>query len=168
MPQVRRGRPEAHVYHTETEAAGDKAVFRGTKKDEEVPEYVMADIIDFKPKEKDESPPVILKRTEPGVRVCHCKWFSVVVDETTRRVECRNCGAVLDPVQVLLEYAKKYRSMDYKLSQMAEYEKKEAALRERDRIRWEKRDAKREEIRKAKAENEKYRKLAAQVPEGKG
>ena len=36
VPLLRRGRPEAHVHHSAKEAAGDNAVLRGKKKDEEV------------------------------------------------------------------------------------------------------------------------------------
>jgi hypothetical protein len=37
MPHLRRGRPEGHLHHIETEATGDNAVFRGMEAHEKIP-----------------------------------------------------------------------------------------------------------------------------------
>lgn len=39
----------------------------------------------------------------------HCRHMATVVDEVARTVGCATCGAMLDPIGVLLEYARKER-----------------------------------------------------------
>lgn len=43
-----------------------------------------------------------------------CRHTRVIVDPRLRRVECRDCGETLDPVEVLLQYANKERQFHYR------------------------------------------------------
>jgi len=72
-----------------------------------------------------------------------CSHFPVVVDERLRTVQCEKCGVQLDPVQVLLEFADKFRRIDYKLDDMKRYEKKQEELRQKAKERYRKRKEKR-------------------------
>jgi len=63
--------------------------------------------------------------------VYDCKHSSIIVDEQYRTAECAICNRQLDPIQVLLEMAYEYRTVDYKLGQMRKYEEKLKADRER-------------------------------------
>ena len=75
-----------------------------------------------------ERPPVALKKKD---FIHDCRHHDVVVDEKTRTVGCGKCGAQLDPIQVLIELAYRYREVDYKLRQMKEYEEKVKRQNER-------------------------------------
>lgn len=46
---------------------------------------------------------------ESNARLAPCKHTQTVVDDVARTVECGTCGKTLDPVEVLLEYARKER-----------------------------------------------------------
>ena len=43
-----------------------------------------------------------------------CRHTRVVVDPKLRRVECRDCEEILDPVEVLVQYANKERQFHYR------------------------------------------------------
>jgi|GEM_PF-4401895 len=43
-----------------------------------------------------------------------CRHTRVRVDPKLRRVECRDCEEILDPVEVLLQYANKERQFRYR------------------------------------------------------
>ena len=59
--------------------------------------------VDFSPKDGDAD--------DVGLRVkkrdfMACQHASVVVDEALRRVACKSCGEILDPVEVLLYWSR--------------------------------------------------------------
>lgn len=67
-----------------------------------------------------------------------CRHRNVVVCRQSRIVECESCGTVLDPIQVLLEFAYQERALNYteeKLKKaqqtLAEMNKEEVRLRAR-------------------------------------
>lgn len=43
----------------------------------------------------------------------HCQHRQMVVDESKRTIECQSCGAVLDPFDVHMQYARRERSWRY-------------------------------------------------------
>jgi len=51
-----------------------------------------------------------VKRRRPG----DCKHTRVIVDPVLRRVECRDCESVVDPIQVLVQYAEGERNFQYR------------------------------------------------------
>lgn len=50
-----------------------------------------------------------IKASGPDAPHQRCRHMATVVDEVERTVGCATCGAPLDPIQVLLEYARKER-----------------------------------------------------------
>lgn len=45
-----------------------------------------------------------------GTAPRHCKHGQTLLDETSRRVSCKDCGALLDAFDVLLSYAQRERN----------------------------------------------------------
>jgi len=45
---------------------------------------------------------------------CGCKHLRVILDPDLRQIECRDCKKVLDPIEVLLQYAMKERQLHYR------------------------------------------------------
>lgn len=88
-----------------------------------------AKIIQLKPGERK---PVDIKR-QNFIDGCRHRNHTAVVDKELRIVECENCGAILDPIEVLIELAVRYREVDYKLDQMRKYEEKLEQQRKRRR-----------------------------------
>lgn len=69
-----------------------------------VPEPPMAQVI-----RHDFGGLAAIKKKGPDAPYLQCRHMSTVVDEVARTVGCATCGAPLDPIQVLLEYARKER-----------------------------------------------------------
>lgn len=51
-------------------------------------------------------------------RIAHCRCLGVWVDEQTRFLECKNCGASVDPFDYVLLWAKKEESLTFELSSL--------------------------------------------------
>lgn len=64
-----------------------------------------------------------------------CKHVQVEVDADLRRVTCAKCQELLDPTQVLIEFSKDLRKTDYRMDAVADYERKEAERKTRERDR---------------------------------
>jgi hypothetical protein len=89
--------------------------------------------VDFKPKpvgEIDEPELRIRRRHE-----LKCQHRRTTVDEVTRSVECRDCGATLDATEILLEWAREWNKR---------WANATTLLRERDRLKKEIEDLKRQ------------------------
>lgn len=75
------------------------------------------------------------KRERPFGACDHIRGCHVIVDDVLRTVQCSKCEAYLDPVQVIIEQAHKYRSMKYRLYELQrleeKYRKQEEKARER-------------------------------------
>lgn len=82
----------------------------------------MTKVIDIRTK-----PPLVVKPRQ-SARCLHKRTLSICA--LARTVECDDCGALLDPVSVLLEQAHGYRQIDWRLT---EYQKMEEALAARER-----------------------------------
>lgn len=54
-----------------------------------------------------------------------CRHNRTLIDERLRVVDCRVCGARLDPIEVLLDIAKHWRSESWQARQIAEFQRKE-------------------------------------------
>lgn len=54
-------------------------------------------------------PPLTLVTGQPK---CHHRT-TIVVDDDARTLTCKECGAVLDPIQVFKQYALRLRNLDY-------------------------------------------------------
>lgn len=48
-------------------------------------------------------------RIGPVEKASRCKHAAKMIDEELRRVSCRGCGEVLDPIQVLIEHVQNWR-----------------------------------------------------------
>ena len=67
-----------------------------------------------------------------------CRHTRVIVDPKLRRVECRDCEEILDPIEVLVQYASKERQFQYRreaLQKMADRVDKLAAEEKRIKAR---------------------------------
>jgi len=42
-----------------------------------------------------------------------CNHSRIVVDPTMRQVECKDCGAIIDPIHALVQFAEKERRFQY-------------------------------------------------------
>lgn len=69
-----------------------------------VPDGPMAQVI-----RRDFGGLAAIKKKGPDAPHLQCRHMATVVDEVARTVGCATCGAPLDPIQVLLEYARKER-----------------------------------------------------------
>ena len=77
--------------------------------------------VDFKPRTGEDVEPLmrIKNRYEtPGCEHTSLGRRGVIVDEELRRVTCKACGELLDPVQVLLDMAKHWRIYSGNLQQL--------------------------------------------------
>lgn len=79
-----------------------------------------------------------IKEQGADARLFPCRHVSTVVDEVQRTVACATCEAPLDPIQVLLEYARKerhWRQWDAEVSrchdQLAELKAEERKVKAR-------------------------------------
>lgn len=95
-----------------------------------------------------------------------CQHHQVIVDSELRTVKCSKCGVTLDPVQVLIEQAKYYRRVDYKVQAIKQNEEREKLRREKAEERRKKKAAK--PVKKKTREeviNEKKIALSANYPD---
>ena len=67
-----------------------------------------------------------------------CKHRRTLIDERLRTVDCKDCGARLDPVEVLIDIARSWRSDSLHAKRIADFQRKqydEATERERRYVR---------------------------------
>jgi hypothetical protein len=90
-------------------------------------------IVRFKPRspEDEAKPPVVRKpRDREG-----CQHKYGVVDEVLWRLECDDCGEVLDPIWFLLTVVSEYEMRDWKFKAIEEFQQKERERAEKRRQR---------------------------------
>lgn len=68
-----------------------------------------------------------------GATPRHCKHGPTLLCDTSRRVSCKDCGALLDPFDVLLSYARRERNWRYWDSETRKARTELAELRAEER-----------------------------------
>jgi hypothetical protein len=86
----------------------------------------VSNLIKFKPRPDDNGEAVKIKQRSK------CAHYSFEVDMESRTVTCDHCHDSLDPIFVLFRLTEIYADRDYKFHMIQEFEKKEAARRERE------------------------------------
>lgn len=90
----------------------------------------MSEIILFKPAEDGSRPTETAYSRKKKRSRWECRHHSLVLDESTRLAECKNCGDALDPFDVLVEYAYGQRQTKFDIARWeaarAEFEAIEA------------------------------------------
>lgn len=90
-------------------------------------DHLGADVLTLDPGKP--RPPVSVRRRPAET----CPHRGVEVDEDLRRVYCVTCGEQLDPVQVLIEQAHGYRSVNWRVAELERLEKRDEERRTRRR-----------------------------------
>jgi len=62
-----------------------------------------------------------------------CRHVRVLVDADLRRVECRECGEILDPIEVLLQFASKERQFSYRKDALENIQRRVQELSKEER-----------------------------------
>jgi hypothetical protein len=74
---------------------------------------------------------IALEITKRPVGACH--HSRITVNPELRKIECSECSEILDPIHVILEYAKKERRFQFRRDVMSNLEKSIKALKEEEK-----------------------------------
>lgn len=85
--------------------------------------------VDFKPRQPSdgELDPLLRVKRKWETPGCHHEAGAFIVDEALRRVTCKVCGETLDPIQALLDLARRWESYRNQLGMLANETKRRAA-----------------------------------------
>ncbi|MDF2854209.1 MAG: hypothetical protein K0Q87_60 [Neobacillus sp.] len=62
-------------------------------------------------------------------KICKCPKRKVVIDTTNRRVTCSSCGAVVDPYDALLDFARRREELTENVERLLEQRKEIASYK---------------------------------------